>query len=76
MLELAAAIGESVGRSLELTFAPARPGDVPHSQADISVAAARLGYRVLVPFAEGIRLTVVSYKDSAPAPAPAPPPAR
>jgi UDP-glucose 4-epimerase len=62
LLELLAAIGDGLKRPLEPVFAPPRPGDVPHSQADISVAAARLGYLVLVPFAEGIRRTVLSYK--------------
>ena len=63
LLELLAAIGDGLGISLDPVFAPSRPGDVPHSQADTSVAARRLGYRVLVPFAEGIRKTVESYQQ-------------
>jgi nucleoside-diphosphate-sugar epimerase len=31
---------------------------VPFSQADISLAERRLGYRVLVPFEEGVRRTI------------------
>jgi UDP-N-acetylglucosamine/UDP-N-acetyl-alpha-D-glucosaminouronate 4-epimerase len=65
LLDLVAAIGEATGRSLEPQFGPARAGDVRHSQADITRARERLGYRVIVPFAEGIRRTVASYRDAA-----------
>ena len=34
LLELAALLGEVLGRELELDFGPARVGDVPHTQAD------------------------------------------
>ena len=36
---------------------PARAGEVQHSQADISRAAAELGYRPGVSLQEGLRLT-------------------
>jgi UDP-glucose 4-epimerase len=65
LLDLVAAIGEATGRTLEPRFGPARAGDVRHSQADITRARERLGYRVSVPFAEGIRRTVASYRDAA-----------
>ena len=45
---------------------PVRQGDVPHSQADITAASERLGYRVAVPFAEGIARTVAWYREQAP----------
>jgi UDP-glucose 4-epimerase len=63
LLDLLAAIGDCLGYPLEPIFEPPRAGDVPHSQADISVAETRLGYRVLVPFAEGIERTVRAYKQ-------------
>jgi UDP-glucose 4-epimerase len=41
---------------------PARSGEVRHSQADIALASARMGYRVEVPFEEGLRLTLDWYR--------------
>ncbi len=41
---------------------PARAGDVRHSQADISLARADLGYDPAVTFAEGLRRTVDAQK--------------
>ena len=65
LLELLTAIGDGLGLHVEPSFAPPRPGDVPHSQADITLASTRLGYRVLVPFAEGIERTVRAYREQA-----------
>jgi UDP-glucose 4-epimerase len=42
--------------------APPRPGDVRDSQADISRARELLGYEPIVPFEEGLRLTVEWYR--------------
>ena len=58
LLELLAAICEAAGQAVEPRFGPPRPGDIVHSLADISVARAALGYRVIVPFEEGIARTV------------------
>lgn len=63
LLELLESIGRTLGTTLSPRFLPARGGDVPHSQADISCAQARLGYEVVVPFQEGIRRTVDWYRD-------------
>lgn len=46
-------------------FAPARPGDVPHSLADISAARSDLGYEVKVGWEEGLKLTLESYHPRA-----------
>jgi len=43
-------------------YGPAREGDVKHSLADISKAAAALGYKPTVGFEEGLRLTVEWYR--------------
>ena len=61
LLELLTAIGNAAGAEPQPIFAPPRAGDVPHSQADISLAQERLGYRVVVPFEEGIASTVAWY---------------
>ena len=66
LLELLAAIGDAAGSPVDPIFGPARPGDVPHSLADISLAQRELGYQVSVPFAEGVARTVASYRDNLP----------
>jgi UDP-glucose 4-epimerase len=45
-------------------FEAPRSGDILHSLADISVAQEALGYRVLVPFEEGVRRTVAWYREA------------
>jgi UDP-N-acetylglucosamine/UDP-N-acetyl-alpha-D-glucosaminouronate 4-epimerase len=65
LMELLDAVGAALGTRLDPTFEPTRPGDVRDSEADISVAAQALGYRVIVPFDEGIRRTVEWYSAQA-----------
>ncbi|MEM3570210.1 MAG: SDR family oxidoreductase [Candidatus Jordarchaeales archaeon] len=52
------------GRQLEVQYLPPRAGDVKHSEASIAEAQRDLGYRVLMPFEEGLRRTVQWYIDS------------
>ena len=61
LLELLAAICDAAGRNVEPIFGAPRSGDIEHSQSDISLASAQLGYHVSVPFADGIRRTVDWY---------------
>ncbi len=63
LLQLLEAICEVAGRRVEPVFGPARPGDILHSNADISVAGRALGYEVTVPFREGIARTIAWYRD-------------
>ncbi|MBR2509840.1 MAG: SDR family oxidoreductase [Lentisphaeria bacterium] len=46
---------------IEAVHGPDRPGDIPHSLADISKIEKLLDYKVKVPFAEGIRLAAEFY---------------
>ena len=46
------------GNSVEATHVDPRPGDVPHSLADISRAREKLGYEVLVNISEGLGRTI------------------
>ena len=46
---------------IEAVHGPDRPGDIPHSLADISKIEKLLNYKVKVPFAEGIRLAAEFY---------------
>ena len=58
LLELLAEIRASLPDLQPPIFEPTRAGDVRDSEADITVARERIGYEVLVPFAEGVRKTV------------------
>ena len=49
---------------IEPIYKPPRPGDVRNSLADVSKAQKLLGYKVQVPFDEGLRRTVSWHKQS------------
>ena len=51
------------GREIEATHAEGRPGDVPHSQADISKAREILGYEPIHDFEAGLRETLGHYEE-------------
>jgi UDP-glucose 4-epimerase len=65
LLDLLRMICEAAGREVEPVFGPPRPGDIQHSQADVSLARQALGYQVVVPFGEGIQRSVAWYRDQA-----------
>jgi nucleoside-diphosphate-sugar epimerase len=65
LLELLDAICAAADRPAEPIFGPPRPGDIVHSQADISVARRELGYEAAVPFQKGIVRTVAWYREQA-----------
>jgi UDP-glucose 4-epimerase len=66
LLELLARIAAALGVATpEPIFEPARAGDVRHSQADVSRAAERLGFRARVPLDEALRETVRWYAGAA-----------
>jgi UDP-glucose 4-epimerase len=58
LLEIAAKLEAILGRPVERRHTPARPGDVPHTLADLTKAKRLLGYAPLVAFDEGFRRTV------------------
>ncbi|MCX7916261.1 MAG: NAD-dependent epimerase/dehydratase family protein, partial [Verrucomicrobiae bacterium] len=60
--ELVATINDILGKRIEPVFEPPRAGDVRDSQADVSEAAALLGWKPTVDFAEGIRRTIEWYR--------------
>ncbi|MEX2206970.1 MAG: NAD-dependent epimerase/dehydratase family protein [Myxococcota bacterium] len=62
LLELLALCAAALGEPLpEPSFEAVRPGDVRHSQADVSRAAERLGFRARTPLDAGLRETVRWY---------------
>ena len=56
--ELAGLLDQLLGAGLEQEFAPARPGDVRRSLADLSRARAGLGYNPAFTLAEGLERTL------------------
>jgi len=58
VLDLVRHLNELLGKNIRPTFGPPRPGDVRHSQADITLARRDLGYDPAVSFHEGLRLTL------------------
>lgn len=57
LLDIVDALSAALGRPLAREHRPERPGDVRHSQADISAARQSLGYHVEVGFREGLART-------------------
>ncbi len=51
------------GKTIEPHYGPLRPGDVPHSRADISKIESRLGYQPQVRFYQGLEEVYHWYKD-------------
>jgi UDP-N-acetylglucosamine/UDP-N-acetyl-alpha-D-glucosaminouronate 4-epimerase len=51
-------IGEILGKPVERRFAPARPGDIRDSWADVTAAKQVLGYTPSVGLEEGLRSTI------------------
>lgn len=60
--ELFRAVRALIGSSVNVSYGPARAGDVRDSQADISRARELLGYEPSVSFEEGLRRTVDWYR--------------
>ena len=54
-------VRELVGADVKPRFVEARPGEVRHSQADVSRAALELGYGTSVSLEEGLSLTIDHY---------------
>ena len=60
--QLCQTLSELIGVNISPEYAPARAGDVLHSQADIRRARQLLGYEPLVSFREGLQRTVDWYR--------------
>jgi len=57
-------IRDALDLDIEPVYGPPRPGDVPHSSADIRRAGKLLGYHPVVSFEEGLRRTIEWYRKS------------
>jgi len=51
-----------LGAEVQAEYVARRPGDVPHSHADVSRASEALGYTPSVNLREGLRLTIEHYR--------------
>jgi UDP-glucose 4-epimerase len=62
LLDLIGILNDILGTHIAPIHDDPRPGDVRHSQADVTGARQALGYRTMVDFAEGLRRTVEWYR--------------
>ncbi len=53
------------GKNIEPKMAPARPGDIKHSFADVSKIEKAFGIKPIVSFSEGLEKTIAFYKREA-----------
>ena len=60
LLQLLDAMSKIIGVSVAPTLQPDRPGDVRDSEAAISAARELIGYRMIVPFEEGLGMTIAA----------------
>ena len=58
LLELIEVLKKELDVDIEPIFGPERPGDIPHSNADISKAQNMLGYDPKISFKEGMKIYV------------------
>ena len=65
LLTLIDLINRFLGTNVKPRFAPARPGDVRESQADITLARSLLAYEPQVNFADGLRRSIDYYREVA-----------
>lgn len=57
-------MASALGKAIKPRFAPERPGDIKHSNADISKARNLLGYDPSFSFEDGIKLAMQWYTDA------------
>jgi len=62
LLDLVDTVNKILGKHVKPKFDPPRPGDILHSQADISKAERLLGWKPRVSFPDGIAKTIAWYQ--------------
>jgi UDP-glucose 4-epimerase len=63
LLELVAAINQSLKKNIDPTFTTTRVGDVQHSRAAIGAAREAFGYEPSIQFIQGIDLAIRTYQE-------------
>lgn len=64
LIDIYHGISEALGVDIAPNFGPDRPGDIKHSNADISKARAMLGYEPEWSFERGIKAAIEWYKEN------------
>lgn len=64
LIDIYHALCRALGRDVEPVFGPDRPGDIKHSNADISKARQLLGYDPEYDFSAGIALAIQWYQEN------------
>ncbi len=64
LIKLIRELESIIGNPANVEHRPPRPGDVPHSLADIGKARRMLGYSPVVDFREGLRRTVAWFRGN------------
>ena len=64
LIDIYYGLTEALGVDIQPVFGPDRPGDIKHSNADISKARALLGYAPDYSFQDGIKLAIQWYKEN------------
>ena len=64
LIDIYHSLCDALGVKVEPNFGPDRPGDIKHSNADISKAKRLLGYDPEYDFAKGIALAIAWYKEN------------
>ena len=62
LLELVECVEDILGRQIERIHGPPQPGDVRHTEADITLAHQLIGYEPRVDFTTGLRYTIESMR--------------
>ncbi len=65
LLDLVETINRALNKNVAPRLDPPRPGDIQHSQADVTKAERLMNYRPQVDFAEGIARTIRWYRQQA-----------
>ncbi|MDR7492524.1 MAG: GDP-mannose 4,6-dehydratase, partial [Armatimonadota bacterium] len=63
LLDLVAEIARVLGTAPQVVHEPPRPGDVRHTEADITLARRLIGYAPRIGFREGLRRTVEAMRE-------------
>ena len=64
LIDIYYSLTKALGKDIEPRFGPDRPGDIKHSNADISKAKRLLGYEPQYDFARGLNEAIEWYKDN------------
>ena len=59
-----AIINELLGKNIEPIYTDPRPGDIKHSLADVTLAGKLLGFKLTIPFKQGLQKAIDWYREN------------